>query len=275
MAGWLANCEPHNEAWYNPPIIPRFHPPPTMFWPLLLAVPIIAFLYASVGFGGATGYLAVMSLSGIPPREMASTALILNLLVSATSFSSFYRAGHFRHELLWPFLVTSLPAAFVGSYFHIEERTYYVLLYSVLAYVAVRLLFFGPGKQNETRPLRSLPVGWGLAIGLGIGLLSGMVGIGGGIFLSPIILFARWGTSQQAAAVSAAFIFLNSLSGLTGRILSGTLVVESLTLALLPFGLAGALAGSYWGARRWSGQTLRRLLGVVMALAVAHFWLGR
>lgn len=246
-----------------------------MLWPLFLAVPLIAFLYASVGFGGATGYLAVMSLFGIPPREMASTALVLNLLVSAVSFSSFYRAGHFRRELLLPWLVTSLPAAFVGSYFHIEERIYFLLLYSVLAYVAARLLFFSPPKQSQTRPLQPLPIGWALLIGLIIGLLSGMIGIGGGIFLAPIILFARWGTGQQAAAVSAAFIFLNSLSGLTGRILSGTLVIESMTFSLLPFGLAGALAGSYWGAVRFSSPALRRLLGLVMAAAVAQFWLGK
>ncbi|PWH14834.1 MAG: hypothetical protein DDG60_07075 [Anaerolineae bacterium] len=242
-----------------------------MLWPLYLAVPIIAFLYASVGFGGATGYLAVMSLFGISPKVMASTALILNVLVSAISFSSFYRAGHLRPKLLLPFLITSVPAAFLGGYFKIDDTTYLALLYAVLAYVAIRLLFFSH-PSDDKHPLQTLPTVWALVIGLGIGLLSGIVGIGGGIFLSPIIIFARWGTSKQASAVAAAFIFLNSLGGLVGRLWGGTLVLDGFTLSLLPFGLIGALTGSYWGAMRLSGLTLRRVLGLVMAAAVANFW---
>lgn len=240
---------------------------------LYFAVPLIAFLYASVGFGGATGYLAVMTFFGLPPQVMASTALVLNVMVSAIAFSSFYRAGHLRRDLLVPFLLTSVPAAFVGGYFKIDDQTYSILLYAVLAYVAFRLLFISR-KSDDDRPLRPLPLGWALVIGLGIGLLSGMVGIGGGIFLSPIILFACWGTGKQASAVAAAFIFLNSLSGLAGRFMGGTLVLDAFSLSLIPFGLIGALAGSYWGAARFSGLTLRRVLGLVMAFAVSNFWWG-
>jgi len=245
---------------------------------LYLLVPLIAFFYASVGFGGATGYLAAMSFFGIPPQEMASTALVLNILVSSISFSSFYRAGHLRRDLLLPFLVTSVPAAFLGGYFKITDETYSIILYIVLTFVAVRLLFFSTRRDVETetnlnRQLPSTNYLLALIIGLLIGLLSGMVGIGGGIFLSPIIIFARWGTSKHASAVAAAFIALNSISGLLGRVAGGTLIIYSFGLSLIPFGLLGALAGSYLGAVRINGLNLRRTLGAIMSFAVSNFWL--
>lgn len=238
---------------------------------LYLFVPLIAFLYASVGFGGATGYLAAMSFFGIPPQVMASTALLLNILVASISFSSFYRAGYLRRDLLLPFLLTSIPAAFIGGSFKISDQTYSISLYAVLTFVAIRLLFFSK-KQDDNQPQRPVPLVWALLIGLGIGLLSGMVGIGGGIFLSPVILFARWGNAKQASAVAAAFIVLNSISGLTGRLLGGTFHLDAFGLALIPFGLFGALTGSYWGAMRLNGLTLRRALGAVMTFAVTNFW---
>lgn len=239
---------------------------------LFVFVPLIAFFYASVGFGGATGYLAAMSFFDIPPKVMASTALLLNILVASISFTSFYRAGHLRRELLLPFLFTSVPAAFLGGYFKITDEIYSILLYAVLTFVAIRLLFFSK-KQDDNQPLRPLPLAMAPIIGLGIGLLSGMVGIGGGIFLSPVIIFARWGTSKQASAVAAAFIVLNSISGLVGRMTGGTFVVDSFGLSLVPFGLVGALVGSSLGAQRLSILSLRRALGVVMSFAVSNFWL--
>lgn len=238
---------------------------------LYILVPIIAFLYASVGFGGATGYLAAMSLFDLPPALMASTALLLNILVASISFSAFYRAGHLRPALLIPFLVTSVPAAFIGGYFKITDDIYAILLYSVLTFVAIRLIFFTTQK-DEHRTLQPAPRLLALGIGLAIGLLSGMVGIGGGIFLSPIIILARWGNSKQASAVSAAFIALNSISGLSGRILGGTFVLDTFSLALVPLGLAGALLGSYIGAKRLSSLNLQRALGLVMLLIVGTFW---
>lgn len=239
-----------------------------LLYPLVL---LIAFLYASVGFGGATGYLAAMSFFGIPPQVMASTALLLNIIVASISFSSFYRAGHLRRGLLLPFLLTSIPAAFIGGYFKITEQAYSILLYAVLTFVAIRLLFFSRASDDD-HPLRPLPLGWALVIGLGIGLLSSMVGIGGGIFLSPVIIFARWGTGKQASAVAAAFILLNSLSGLAGRFLGGTFQLDELALFLVPLGLLGALMGGYWGAIRFTGLGLRRTLGIIMAFAVSNFW---
>lgn len=237
---------------------------------LTLAVSAIAFLYSSVGFGGATGYLAAMSFFDIPPQVMASTALILNVLVASISFSSYFRAGHLNIRLLLPFLLTSVPAAFLGGYLKLTDQIYYVLLYAVLTFVAFRLLFFS--NRLEARRL-NLPSLWkALLVGFGIGLLSGMVGIGGGIFLSPLIILVGWGNSKQASAVAAAFIALNSASGLVGRLLGGNFVFGEFGAWLLPFGLVGALAGSYIGAKKTSGSALQRVLGIVMIFAVVNFW---
>lgn len=240
---------------------------------LYFLVPLVAFLYASVGFGGATGYLAVMSFFGLSPQVMSSSALLLNILVASIAFNAYTRAGHFRRDLLVPFLVTSFPAALAGGAVRINDTTYHILLYLALTFVAIRLLFFSR-QLDDDAPLRPVPFGWALLIGLVIGLLSGMVGIGGGIFLSPMIIFARWGSAKQAAPVAAAFIVLNSISGLTGRVISGSFVVDGFTLSLIPFAVAGALAGSTIGARRLSGLTVRRALGVIMTIAVVNFWIG-
>ena len=239
---------------------------------LFVFVPLIAMLYASVGFGGATGYLAVMSLFGIEPQVMASTALVLNVLVASISFITYFLAGHLRRDLLLPFIVTSVPAAFIGGSFKLADHIYSILLYAVLTFVAIRLLFFSK-KQDECQALYPVPFWLALVIGFIIGLLSGMVGIGGGIFLSPIIIYARWGNSKQAATVAAAFIVLNSISGLLGRLTGGTFAIDAFSMSLIPFGVIGALAGSWIGAQRISNINLRRALGVVMSFAVSNFWL--
>ncbi|MCJ7433293.1 MAG: sulfite exporter TauE/SafE family protein [Anaerolineales bacterium] len=240
--------------------------------PLFIFVPLIALLYASVGFGGATGYLAVMSLFGIEPQVMASTALVLNVIVASISFVTYFRAGHLRRDLLLPFILASVPAAFIGGSFKLADHIYSILLYAVLSFVAIRLLFFSK-KQDEGQALRPVPFWLALIIGFIIGLLSGMVGIGGGIFLSPIIIYARWGNSKQAATVAAAFIVLNSISGLLGRLVGGTFAFDAFSFSLIPFGVMGALAGSWIGAQRISNLNLRRALGMVMSFAVSNFWL--
>ena len=127
--------------------------------PLFIFVPLIALLYASVGFGGATGYLAVMSLFGIEPQVMASTALVLNVLVASISFITYFRAGHLRRNLLLPFIVTSVPAAFIGGSFKLADHIYSILLYAVLTFVAIRLLFFSK-KQDEARLCTQFRFGW-------------------------------------------------------------------------------------------------------------------
>jgi len=240
---------------------------------LIPLIALVAFLYASVGFGGATGYLLVMSQFDFTPEEMASTALILNIFVSGIAYLSFYKAGHRVGQLLVRFLLTSIPATMLGGFFHIQDEIYFRLLYAVLTLVMLRMLFLSnlPTVQTPTQP-----PSWLASLGAGalIGILSGVVGIGGGILLSPMIILARWGTAHQAATVSAAFILINSISGLSGRYLGGNIIVSDLTVWLLPFGILAALAGSTLGAQRLSSAWLQRALGVVMLIAVLNYWLA-
>jgi uncharacterized membrane protein YfcA len=243
-------------------------------WQLLLIVPVIAFLYASVGFGGASGYLAAMSLFFIPTSVMSSTALTLNLFASSIAFIAYYRARYFTPHLLWPFLLSSLPAAFIGGYIHIPTNLYLILLYLSLSYVCFRMLFYRKPQAGLEDRKRSLPIWVGMLAGAVIGLLSGIIGIGGGIFLAPLIVLAGWGTPKQAAASAAAFIFVNSASGFIGRFAGGNLDLGILGLTLIPLGLLGAISGSHIGARYLSNAGMRRVLGVILLLAVSRYWLS-
>ena len=241
---------------------------------LSLLVLLIATLYASAGFGGASGYLTAMSFFPIPVNVMASTALVLNIMVSSVSFTSYTRAGHLRPRLLIPFLVTSVPAAFIGGYMKISEQMYTTLLYAVLTYLAVRMLFFHTPTETENWEPHTISLWVALSTGAVIGLLSGMLGMGGGIFLSPLILLMKWGTSKEAAASAGGFIAINSVSGLVGRILGGTLQFGQFGLWLIPAGLLGALIGSHLGAIKFSGAGVRRTLGVILTIAVGTYWIN-
>lgn len=239
-------------------------------WPLVFLAFGVAFLYSSVGFGGGSGYLAAMSLFAISTQLIASTALTLNILAASIAFLTYRQSGHFEPALLWPFLLTSIPASFVGGYVHLPDQLYLMVLYAALAYVGIQLLLWDRTLRSKTGPKR---FSWAaiLASGLLIGLLSGMVGLGGGIFLSPLLVLTGWGTPKQAAASSAGFIVVNSASGLLGRIFGGTFLLGTLGAALLPAGLAGALIGSRLGARYLSGPFLRRVLGVILLLTVLSY----
>lgn len=240
-------------------------------WQLLLFVPCIAFLYASVGFGGASGYLAAMSVFLLPANVMSSTSLMLNLVVSSIAFIAYYRARHFTPRLLWPFLLTSIPAAFLGGYLQIPSNIYLILLYASLSYVCFRMLFYTQPKGEQ--PARQFPLWAAILAGAFIGLLSGIIGIGGGIFLAPLIVLAGWGTPKQAAASAAAFIFINSSSGLIGRLAGENLDFGLLGLVLIPVGILGAIGGSRLGAQYLSNSGMRRVLGVILLIAVTLFWL--
>ena len=243
--------------------------------PLLsILVFLIATLYASAGFGGASGYLTAMSFFSVPVNVMASTALLLNILVSSVSFTSYTRAGHLKLNLFLPFLITSVPAAFVGGYVKISEQTYTTLLYLMLTYLAVRMIFFRSQTESKSWAARPLPFWAALITGAIVGLLSGILGIGGGIFLSPLILMMQWGTSKQAAASAGGFIAINSISGLIGRVLSGTFALGEFGLWLLPAGLFGALIGSQLGALRFSNANVRRALGIILTIAVGTYWIN-
>lgn len=239
---------------------------------LFLLVFVVAVLYSSAGFGGASGYLLSMSFFDIPSDVMSSTALVMNIFVSTISFASYFRAGHFRPKLLIPFLITSIPAAFLGGTFKLTEQTYSILLYAALTFLALRMIFFPVFSEKNNWTPRPVPLWAALTSGAVIGLLSGMIGIGGGIFLSPLIILLGWGNSKQAAASAGAFIAINSISGLIGRLANSTFSLGEFGIPVLVVGLIGALIGSQLGAVKFSGTNVRRALGIILVIAVGTYW---
>jgi uncharacterized membrane protein YfcA len=228
----------------------------------ILAICLVAFLYSSVGHGGASGYLGLMVLFGIDVALMKPSALILNLFVSSIAFISFYRAGHFRLRLLLPFIVTSIPLAFLGATLEVSPELYKKILGVCLFIAALRIVIRTGG--NGERLKLSIPIA--LAAGALIGFFSGMIGIGGGIILSPLLLLTRWGGMKETAAASAAFIFLNSLAGLSGHIVAGMEVSPRIILWIVAV-VAGGLLGSWTGGFRLSATQLKYLITVVLLIA--------
>lgn len=229
----------------------------------LLCLFAVGFVYASVGHGGASGYLATMALFGVAPMLLKPSALLLNLFVSTVSFIQFYRAGYFRWEKFWPFAMASVPLAFVGAKIPLSDTLYRQLLAVCLLLVVIRLVWTVRGSEEETRPV---PLGAGLITGGFIGLLSGMIGIGGGIILSPLMLLFRWGRLKEVAAVSALFIFVNSLSGLFGLLSKGYSPDPAL-YSWIAAAFAGGLLGGYFGSHRFAVPTLRYLLAAGVGVA--------
>lgn len=226
---------------------------------------IVAALYSSVGHGGASGYLAILSLFAVPPAGMSTTALILNIVVSGIGFVSFLRAKHFEFRLAWPFLLLSVPAAFIGGLIHVSDRTYLILLAVVLLVAAYRLARNSNRVFDSDGP-KSLRLSIALPVGGGIGLISGIVGVGGGIFLSPIMILKRWADPKQTAAVSAFFILVNSVAGIGGRFVRESLQSGPMVYFLV-VAIVGGLCGSYIGANKITGLVLRRVLSVVLIVA--------
>ncbi len=229
---------------------------------LLLLIPV-AFLYASVGHGGASGYLALMALFSFAPEVMKPTALLLNVFVSLIAFIQYYRKGYFSWSLFLPLATASIPAAFIGGYLTLSTSIYRHLLGALLLLPAVRFILPQKNLESPACPMKS---GWALFYGAVIGLLSGMIGIGGGILLSPLLLFLRWSDVKQTAAVSALFIFVNSISGLAGHFQQGMHISASMA-AMVVTAIAGGLAGSYFGVFRFNQVVLKRILGLVLILA--------
>ncbi|MCH7985691.1 MAG: sulfite exporter TauE/SafE family protein [Candidatus Acidiferrales bacterium] len=232
---------------------------------LLALVFLVALAYSSVGHGGASGYLAVLSFFGLAPAAMAPSALCLNLLVAGLAFAAYRRGGHFDFRLLWPFLLTSIPFAFLGGLTGISPQLYMGLLAAVLVFAAFRLLAVVPPKHEE-HFVQPPPLKVALPVGAGIGFVSGMIGVGGGIFLSPLLILLRWADVKRTAAASAAFIWINSAAGLYGHLMRKS-VDWSALVWLIGVAFAGGLIGSYLGARRFRGLWLRRLLGAVLLVA--------
>lgn len=224
---------------------------------------LVALLYSSVGHGGASGYLATMALMGIAPAEMKPTALILNLFVSGIAFVSFYRANHFKAKLLWPFVIPSMPAAYIGAQITINPSLYKIIL-GVCLLIAVARMLFKPKDSNRENSI--IPIPYAVVIGIGLGLLSGMIGIGGGIILSPLLILLGWAGLKEAAAVSAPFIFLNSLSGLVGLVQKGY-TPETHTTAWVVAAVLGGIIGSYLGSNKLSIAGMKYVLAGVLCFA--------
>jgi uncharacterized membrane protein YfcA len=227
----------------------------------------MAFLYASVGHGGASGYLAVMALFAIAPPVMKQTALLLNLGVSLMSFIAFYRQGYFKWNLFWPFALGSIPAAFIGARIPLTDSTYKQILGACLFLAVIRMVV---SLKEGSR--KSLPAVIGVFTGAAIGLLSGMIGIGGGIILSPLLLLFRWASLKEAAAVSALFIFVNSVSGLAG-LKTWIPIDQSQMIYWLAASLVGGFLGARWGAAIASNVKVKWILALVLIIASLKLWL--
>jgi uncharacterized membrane protein YfcA len=229
---------------------------------LFLAIGVVAFLYSSVGHAGASGYIAVMTLFGLSTATIRPTALVLNILVALIASFQFWRAGHFSWKLFWPFALLSVPAAYFGGYLQLPARVLKIIIGLVLLFSAARLFFRRGDPPTVTPP----PLPAALAVGSGIGFLSGLTGTGGGIFLTPLLLFSNWARTKQASAVSAPFILINSSAGLSG-FMTARHTVPSLAFVLSAAAISGGAIGSYFGSRRFPVRTISFLLAIVLVVA--------
>jgi len=228
-------------------------------------VGLVALLYASTGHGGASGYLLVLSMIGFGSRaEMTTAALILNVFVAGTAWRMFHRAGHGSWRLALSFALTSVPMALLGGALHVPPQLYSGFLAIALYAAAVRIgvtLTGSQGSYQAPRPAVALP------LGAAVGLLSGLAGVGGGIFLSPLMILRRWADPKTAAGVCAAFITVNSLAGLIGKLLTHQLAVDGRIVPLAVAACAGGLVGSSLGAFALSWAWVCRMTALVLALA--------
>jgi len=229
---------------------------------LTVGIFVISLLYSSVGHAGASGYIAVMSLLSLAPAVIKPTALTLNILVASIGTWQFWRAGHFSWQLFWPFAVLSVPFAFIGGYLNLPSHLFKMLLGAILLYSALHFLLRSVPEQEPNSPSR-----WqALLSGGGIGFLSGLTGTGGGIFLTPLLLYLNWARVKPAAAVSALFILVNSVAGLLGNI-SSTQQFPAFALVLVVAAALGGSIGSYYGSRRLDPLAIKRFLALVLVIA--------
>lgn len=223
-----------------------------------------AVLYASVGHAGASGYLAIMSLFGIAPEEMRPTALVLNILVATIGTYKFYRAGNFSWQIFLPFALGSVPFAYIGGGLTLPVQIYKPLVGLVLLYSAIRLFQTTRGN-NYSAEIKPVPAWLGVSVGILIGLLSGLTGVGGGIFLSPLMVLMSWADARHSAGVSAAFILVNSIAGLLGHAPNVDALPASLPLLAVSV-IVGGYLGAEYGSKRFTNATIKRLLAVVLII---------
>ena len=232
----------------------------------ILAVLILlaAALYSSVGHAGASGYLAAMALFGVAPSVMKPTALALNILVAAIATVKFYRAGAFSWSIFWPLAITSIPCAFIGGLITLPVSWYKPLVGIVLVYAAWRAFYIA----GETKPVPCKPPSRPVLVGVGagLGLLSGLTGVGGGIFLSPLLLLCRWAETKTVSGTSAAFILVNSIAGFAGIVVASAAIPTPIPLWAVA-AVVGGFVGAELGSRRLANPTIRRMLALVLLIA--------
>ena len=233
---------------------------------LALLIFATGLLYSSVGHAGASGYLAAMALFGLAPEVMKPMALVLNILVAIIATWHFFRAGYFSWRIFWPFALGSIPFAYIGGALSLPGPVYKQVLGIILLFAAYRLFQYRHSEAADA--VKPVPVIWAVFLGAGIGLLSGAIGVGGGIFLSPLLLFMGWAKTKQTAGVSAAFILVNSIAGISGH-LSSVKFLPDIVYPLAIAAVLGGIIGSSLGSRRFVNATLYRLLAVVLLIAGA------
>lgn len=225
---------------------------------------LAALLYSSVGHGGASGYLAAMALFGMAPLEMKPTALALNILVAAISTIKYVRAGCFSCRLFLSFVLPSIPFAYLGGYVNLPDVYYKPTIGVVLLYATWRFL---KEANVGTYPLKSPNIIGVLGIGAILGFISGLIGVGGGIFLSPLLIFIRWADVKQVSGVAAAFILVNSIAGLLGFVTTQTLTLPQGLPIWAGVAAVGGFIGAEYGSKRLGNPTIKRLLAVVLLIA--------
>jgi uncharacterized membrane protein YfcA len=239
---------------------------------LLLAALLfaVAVLYSSVGHAGASGYIASMTLLGFAPDLVRPTALALNLLVGGIGLFRWWRGGHVRWRNVLPFVLASAPAAFFSAQIRLPKESWSLLLGIVLLVAAIGVFRNAARAESEDAATQGHKVPWlaGLVVGATIGVLSGLTGTGGAIFLTPLLLFAHWMPTREASGTSVAFVWINSLTGLAGLLHSGQSLPTMLPLWLGVVAL-GALLGTQLGLQWLPVRGLRRALGVVLLIAAA------
>ena len=230
---------------------------------LYICILLVAALYSSVGHGGASGYLALMSLFSMPLASIKPVALVLNIIVSLIAFIQFYRSGFFDKKIFLTLAITSVPAAFAGSLIKLEPHVYKQILGVLLCITALRLLV--PGNEKNQAGTIANPAIL-LIIGAGIGFISGFIGIGGGIILSPLLILLNYSNVKTTSGISALFIFVNSIAGLLGQFRQGISFSSSMYV-MIAVAVIGGLIGSYIGAKQLHMSVLKKLLAVVLIVA--------
>ena len=238
----------------------------TLNWAILIAaVFAVAFFYSSVGHGGATGYLAALALVGVAPSPAKVAVLIANVFVASIAFWRFYQAGLFDWEIFISFAGASIPFAFFGSKIHISPQAYKIILGAVLTGAGLILLFRSRWQTDDVA-VRKCFLPFALLVGAGLGFLAGLTGIGGGVFLSPVLYLFRWVKPKTTGGIAAGFIVVNSIAGLVGAGWEKITHAGPLLWLTLP-AVIGALLGTHLGAKRWSSVTFSRVLAGVLIFA--------